>query len=183
MNISHNESISNRASLFAAQETNQSKYLEPDYFLPSSSSESYYSRKYSGIHNLNFKSKFSKVARILSASLLSAMMLTVTLDAKAHPSVESNTSFSLGKDSGEISTNIPIPPIMPQSPPVTPIASAMIPPVPPAPPISPVAPAMPDFVSDTSSGGKSENRSALFESIRNFGKNVLGRSRKSQSLK
>ncbi|WP_141110526.1 hypothetical protein [Candidatus Rickettsia colombianensi] len=67
---------------------------------------------------------------------------------------------------------------MPQSPPVTPIASAMIPLVPPAPPIPPIAPAMPDLVSDTSIGGKSENRTALFESIRNFGKGVLRKVKK-----
>lgn len=91
-------------------------------------------------------------------------MLTVILDAKAHPSVESNTSFSLGKDFAGISTNIPIPPIMPQSPP--------------APPIPPVAPAMPDFVNDASSGGKPNNKSALLESIRNFGKNILKKAQK-----
>ncbi|GAA5253114.1 WH2 domain-containing protein [Candidatus Rickettsia kedanie] len=76
-------------------------------------------------------------------------MLTVTLDAKAQPAIEPNPSFLFGKDSAGISTNIP------------------------APTISPVIPSMLNFVSDTSGGGKSENRSALFESIRNFGKNML----------
>nr|WP_172683494.1 hypothetical protein [Rickettsia monacensis] len=104
-------------------------------------------------------------------------MLTVTLDAKAQPSVEPNSSFLFGKDSAGISANIPISPKMPQYSSVAPNGSGVIPPVPPDPPIvSPiplVAPAMPDFASYASSGGKSENRSALFESIRNFGKNIL----------
>nr|ADD74122.1 tetratricopeptide repeat domain protein [Rickettsia felis] len=167
MNISHHHTVGNSSKLFAASSTNQSQYLESDYFLPASYSENYYSRKYSR--------SISKISRIVSASLLSAMMLTATLDAKAHPSVESsilepNQSFLFGKDSAGISTNVPLPPIMPQSPPS-------------APPIPPVLPAMPDFISDASIGGKSDNRSALLESIRNFGKNILKKSRKNQSLK
>lgn len=71
MNISHNGNISNRVSLFADHGTKQSKYLEPDYFLSSSQSNSYYTRKYSGSHNLNFKSKSSKIARVESVILLS----------------------------------------------------------------------------------------------------------------
>lgn len=88
--------------------------------------------------------------------LLSLGLLATAIDVKAHPNTESSTlelntieanrSFLFGKDSAGISTNIPTPP---------------------------VAPTMPEFISDASSGGKSENRSALFKSIRNFGKGVL----------
>ena len=83
MNISQNHSAGNSTKLFAALGTNQSKYLTPDYFLPASQRDSYYSRKYN-----NSISKISRISRIVSASLLSAMVLTATLDAKAHPSVE-----------------------------------------------------------------------------------------------
>lgn len=96
------------------------------------------------------------------------MMLTATLDAKAQPAIEPNQSFLFGKDSAGISTNVPLPPIMPQSPPSAP----------PAPPSPPVLPAIPDFIGDAVIGGKSENRSALFESIRNFGKNILKKVKK-----
>jgi outer membrane autotransporter protein len=37
---------------------------------------------------------------------------------------------------------------------------------------------MPDFISEASIGGKSDNRSALLESIRNFGKNILKKVKK-----
>jgi hypothetical protein len=84
MNISHNHTVGNSGKVFAALGTNRSKYLTPDYFLPSSQRDSYYSRKYN-----NSISKISRISRIVSASLLSAVMLTATLDAKAHPSVES----------------------------------------------------------------------------------------------
>lgn len=144
MNIPHNESIGNSTKLLAVPETNQSKYLEPGYFLSASQSESYYSNKYGR--------SISKISRIVSASLLSAMMLTATLDAKAQPVIEPNPSFLFGEDSAGISTNVPLPPIMPQSPP-------------PAPPIPPVLPVMPDFIGDAGIGGKSDNRSALFESM------------------
>ncbi|MCC8419354.1 MAG: hypothetical protein LN590_07625 [Rickettsia endosymbiont of Glossina mortisans submortisans] len=81
MNISQNHSVDNSSKLFAVQGTNQSQYLTPDYFLPASQRDSYYSRKYGR--------SISRISRIVSASLLSAMVLTATLDAKAHPSVES----------------------------------------------------------------------------------------------
>ena len=157
MNISHNHTVGNRTTLLADHGANQSKYLDPDYCLPASQSDSYYSRKYSR--------SISRISRIVSAGLLSAMVLTATLDAKAQPNtassiIEPNQSFLFGKDSASMSTNVPLPPIMSQSPP----------PTPPAPPIPPVLPAMLDFISDASIGGKSDHRSALFESIRNFGK-------------
>lgn len=160
MNISHYPCVGNSSKLFAASVTNQSKYLTPDYFLPSSQIESYYSRKY--------KRSINRISRIISASLLSAVMLTATLDAKAQSAIEPNQSFLFGNSSAGISTNVPLPPIMPQSPP----------PVPPAPPSPPVLPAMPDFISDASIAGKAGNRSALFESIRNFGKNLLKKVKK-----
>ena len=81
MNIAHHHGVGNSTKLSAVQGTNQSQYLEPDYFLAASQRESYYSEKYSRT--------ISRISRIVSASLLSAMMLTVTLDAKAHPNVES----------------------------------------------------------------------------------------------
>lgn len=157
MNISHHHCVGNSTKLLADHGTNQSKYLDPDYFLPASQRTSYYSKKYGR--------SIGRISRIVSVSLLSAMMLTVTLDAKAQPAIEPNQSFLFGKDSAGISTNVSSPPIMPQSPP-------------PAPPIPPVLPAIPNLVSDTSIGGKSENRSALFESIRNFGKNILKKVKK-----
>ena len=98
------------------------------------------------------------------------MMLTATLDAKAHPSVESsilepNQSFLFGNSSAGISTNMPLQPIMPQSPP-------------PAPPIPPVLPDMSNFGNDTSSATTLNNKSAFLESIRNFGKNILKKVKK-----
>lgn len=47
MNISQNHSVGNSSKLLAASGTNQSQYLEPDYFLAASQRESYYSEKYS----------------------------------------------------------------------------------------------------------------------------------------
>ena len=160
MNISHHHTVGNSGKLFAALGTNRSKYLTPDYFLPSSQSDSYYSKKYSR--------SISRISRIVSASLLSAMVLTATLDAKAQPAIEPNQSFLFDDSSAGISTNVPLPPIMPQSPL----------PTPPAPPSPPVLPAMSDFISEASIGGKSDNRSALLESIRNFGKNILKKVKK-----
>ena len=182
MNISHHHTVGNSSKLFAASGTNQSQYLTPDYFLPARQSDSYYSRKYSR--------SISRISRIVSASLLSAMMLTATLDAKAQPNtasstlgqstIEPNQSFLFGNSSASTSTNAPIPPKMPAVSLVGSFNSAATTPPapPPVPPTPPVAPAMPDLVSDASIGGKGDNRSALLESIRNFGKNILKKVKK-----
>ena len=117
------------------------------------------------------------------------MMLTATLDAKAHPSVassilEPNPSFLFGKDPAGISTNAPIPPKMPQSPLVVDSNSGIIPPAPPpTPPIPPVLLSMPNLISDTSIGEKSNNRTAFLESIRNFGKKALKKVKKEPNPK
>ncbi|XLM34589.1 MAG: hypothetical protein QFX12_07365 [Rickettsia africae] len=149
------ESLSHQANLNVTP-----KYLTPDYFLPSSSNAHYYRKKHKGNLNLNFKSKFRKISRVASVMLLSLGFIATTLEVKAQPVIEANQSFLFGKGSAGISTNVPLPPIMPQS-------------LPPAPPIPPVLPAMPDFISGANIAGKADNRSALFESIRNFGKNIL----------
>ncbi len=81
MNIEQNICGGKSSKLFAASGTNQLQYLTPDYFLPASQRDSYYSRKYC--------KSISRISRIVPASLLSAMVLTATLDVKAHPSVES----------------------------------------------------------------------------------------------
>ena len=182
MNISHYHSVGNNSRVAPASDTNQSKYLTPDYFLPSSHSESYYSKKYVGNSNLNLKSKSSKIARLASAILLSLSFLATAVEVKAQPNKELSTlgqstivpnpNYLFGNSSASISTNAPIPPKMPQSPLVVSSNSGIIPPAPP--PAPPIAPSMPDLVSDASSSeGGSNNRSALFESIRNFGKGVL----------
>ena len=158
------------------------KYLTPDYFLLSSHSESYYSKKYVGNSNLNLKSKSRKISRVASVMLLSLGFLATALEVRAQPNTETSTlgqstivpnpNYLFGNSSASISTNAPIPPKMPQSPLVVSSNSGIIPPAPP--PAPPIAPSMPDLVSDASSSeGGSNNRSALFESIRNFGKGVL----------
>ena len=182
MNISHYHSVGNNSRVAPASDTNQSKYLTPDYFLPSSHSESYYSKKYVGNSNLNLKSKSSKIARLASAILLSLSFLATAVEVKAQPNKElstlgqstiaSNQSFLLGNSSASTSTNAPIPPKMPAVSLVGSFNSAATrPPAPP--PAPPIVPSMPYLVSDASIGGKADNRSALFESIRNFGKGVL----------
>ena len=120
MNISHYHSVGNNSRVAPASDTNQSKYLTPDYFLPSSHSESYYSKKYVGNSNLNLKSKSSKIARLASAILLSLSFLATAVEVKAQPNKElstlgqstiaSNQSFLLGNSSASTSTNAPIPP-------------------------------------------------------------------------
>ena len=73
-------------------------YLTPDYFLPASCSESYYSKKYVGNSNLNLKSKSSKIARVASTILLSLSFLATALEVKAQPNLGApipTSSFAL----------------------------------------------------------------------------------------
>ena len=180
MNISHYHSVGNNSRVAPASDTNQSKYLTPDYFLPSSHSESYYSKKYVGNSNLNLKSKSSKIARLASAILLSLSFLATAVEVKAQPNKElstlgqstiaSNQSFLLGNSSASTSTNAPIPPKMPAVSLVGSFNSAGT-----TPPAPPIAPSMPDFIREASIAAKPEGRLAFLESIRNFGKGALKR--------
>ena len=187
MNISQNHTVDNSSKLLAASGTNQSKYLTPDYFLPASCSESYYSKKYVGNSNLNLKSKSRKISRVASVMLLSLGFLATALEVRAQPNTASSTlgqstivpnpNYLFGNSSASISNNAPIPPKMPQSPLVVSSNSGIIAPAPP--PAPPIAPSMPDLVSDASSSeGGSNNRSAFLESIRNYGKGVLRKVKK-----
>lgn len=172
MNITHNEFISNRTSLFAAQETNQSKYLIPDYFLASSSNSSYYSRKY-GVNNLKLQSKHSKIASIV---LVSLGFLATAVEVEASDSIELQTEVSLP----DVVPTLPLPDLIPSNPPVTPPPPLPLPdivlpvilpdvvPVPPAPPAPPMALSQLDLVSDAGNS-KSDKKSALLQSIRDFG--------------
>lgn len=65
------QSISTDSLPHQANSNTTHQYLTPDYFLASSSSDSYYSRKYSGNnHNNNpsHQSRYSKIVRIVSVS-------------------------------------------------------------------------------------------------------------------
>ena len=181
MNISHHAWKCNQGGIFGAKDIsteslsqqansdNTHLYLTPDYFLPSSHSESYYRKNYVGNFNLNLKSKFRKIARVASTILLSLSFLATAFEVKAQPNtelstlgqsaIEPNQSFLFGNSSASTSTNAPIPPKMPQSPLVVGSNSGIIPPAP------PIAPSMPDLVDDANIGTKAEGRSALFESI------------------
>ncbi|HJD66840.1 MAG TPA: hypothetical protein LFV91_07520, partial [Rickettsia endosymbiont of Bembidion nr. Transversale] len=53
------------------------KYLTPDYFLPSSHSESYYSKKYSGSTNFSkHKSLSTRLKQVATVSLIFLSMVT-----------------------------------------------------------------------------------------------------------
>ena len=110
------------------------------------------------------------MTRVASAMLLSLSFLATALEVKAQPNTELSTL-------GQSSTNAPIPPKMPAVSLVGSFNSAAA--TPPAPsPAPPIAPSMSDLVDDANIGTKAEGRSALFESIRNFGKGVLRKVKK-----
>ena len=79
MNISHYPVDSNTAILVAIQGKNQSQYLQPDYFL-SSSNNSFLGKKYDKIQQ--------RISRIVSAMLLSGLVLTTSVDASASSNTE-----------------------------------------------------------------------------------------------
>ena len=79
MNISHYPVDSNRATLLGLQGKPQSKYLEPDYFL-SSSNNSFLGKKYYKIQQ--------RISRIVSAALLSGLVLTTSVYASASSNTE-----------------------------------------------------------------------------------------------
>ena len=74
MNISHSLGDSNTTILVAIQGTNQSKYLQPDYFL-FNSNNSYIGKKYDKIQQ--------RISRIVSTALLSGLVLTASVDTSA----------------------------------------------------------------------------------------------------
>lgn len=95
MNISHYPCDGNNGRVLADHGSNQSKHLQPDYFLPSSHSESYYSKNYVGNFNLNLKSKSSKISRVASVMLLSLSFLATAVEVKAkNLNLESTVSYA-----------------------------------------------------------------------------------------
>ncbi|EER20749.1 MULTISPECIES: autotransporter outer membrane beta-barrel domain-containing protein [spotted fever group] len=171
------------------------KYLTPDYFLPSSHSESYYSRKYSGSTNFsNHKSFRSRIKQVATVSLIFLSMVTGEVFAgdkkpksKAKPSRKQEVTFEsthLSNNLPDVVPQLPLPDLIPSNPPVTPPPPPPMPPLPDivpqfplpdvvqvslTPPAPPMAPSMPDLLSDAGSS-KSNKKSALFDSIRNFKK-------------
>ncbi len=121
MKIACINNTSNKGNTFVAQDistdslsykanfNNTPKYLTPDYFLPASKSESYYSRKYAtntiNHHHANttsrdyvtdattsikpiYLSKRGKISRVASVMLLSLSFLATAVEVKAQPNLE-----------------------------------------------------------------------------------------------
>ena len=181
------------------------RYLTPDYFLPASQSESYYSKKYSGNHATSgssigikpiYQSKSRKIYRVASVIMLSLGLLATTVEVEAEVEIELHKEASSGQqkeytfEATYLSNNLPdvvptlpLPDLIPSNPPVTPPPPPPMPPLPsivppvilpdvvpvrPAPPTPPMAPSMPDLLSDAGSS-KSNKKTALLQSIRDFG--------------
>lgn len=137
------------------------QYLIPDYFLPASQSESYYSKKYSCNHTTsgssigikpNHQSKFRKISRVASIMLLSLGFLATAVEVEASDSIELQKKASSGqqKDSTfeaihlsnnlpDVIPQLPLPDLIPSNPPIIP------PPPPPMPDIVPPV-ILPDVV-------------------------------------
>jgi len=172
---------------------NTPQYLTPDYFLASSHSESYYSKKYSDSidANSNYQQKHSKISRVASMILLSLGFIATAVEVEASDNIELQKEASSGqqKDSTfavtHLSNNLPdlvpqlpLPDLVPSNPPVTPpppmpplpdiVPQLPLPDVVPVPPAPPMAANMPDLVSNAGNC-KSDKKSALLQSIRDFG--------------
>lgn len=107
------QNISTNCLPHQANTHNTPQYLTPDYFLPASCSESYYSKKYSCNKATNarsigtkpiYQSKFRKISRVASVIMLSLGFLATALEVKTQPDIEPNQSFLFGKGSAGIST-------------------------------------------------------------------------------
>ncbi|WP_155980555.1 hypothetical protein [Rickettsia bellii] len=166
------------------------KYLlTPDYFLSSSHSESYYSKKYSGSTNFsNHKSFRSRIKQVATVSLIFLSMVTGEVFAgdkrpksKANASRKQEATFEsthLSNNLPDVVPQFPLPDLIPSNPPVTPpppmpplpdiVPPVILPDLVPVPPAPPMAPNMPDLVSDAAP--KTKQKSGFITAMKQIAK-------------
>lgn len=179
--------INNKIKTFDQNKTQHNKVIEqiltPDYFLASSQSESYYSRKYSDSTNFSkHKSLRTGLKQVATVSLIFLSMVTGEVFAgdkrpksKAKPSRKQEATFAvtyLSNNLPDVVPQFPLPDLIPSNPPVTPPPPPPMPPLPDivpqlplpdvvqvssAPPAPPMAPSMPDLVSDAAPETKQQS--------------------------